>query len=133
MINLEYSVAITQNYVSAANFGKVARWLKERPGQVSGCRDEEHARDVRERFVGAVLAARPELKCDLDSEPGRSGAKRKRAENGNGMYHPEEQEDDSDGPAPVVMRGLWDSLRSSSAKSGENEASAAKPFSFGFA
>jgi len=36
VLNLEASVAITQNYVSESNLPRVLRFLREKPEQVSG-------------------------------------------------------------------------------------------------
>lgn len=43
VINLEDSVAITQNYVSACNLGKVLRFLKHMKGSISGVGEDEES------------------------------------------------------------------------------------------
>lgn len=61
VLNLEWSIAITQNYVSRSNFARVADWMSARPDQVSGCRCPDHAHQVAQNFYDDVVAARPEL------------------------------------------------------------------------
>lgn len=43
VLNLEESIAITQNYVPRCNLVKVLRFLRDKPDQVSGCSKENRA------------------------------------------------------------------------------------------
>lgn len=113
VINLEWSAAVTQNYVSSVNFRSVARWLQARPEQVSGCVDDEHARFVALNFVPSVLRCRP----DLVTETGDSSNRRKRGADEVG-----------DDGAKKKHMGLWDSLRVATADGMREQ----KQFSFGF-
>lgn len=114
VINLEWSAAVTQNYVSSVNFGRVAQWLQNRPEQVSGCVDDEHARYVALNFASSVLRARPDLEDDNKISLKRRGR--------------EAEGDASDGGTKKKNTGLWDSLRVVTAE-GKGEQ---KQFSFGF-
>jgi Cupin-like domain len=89
VVNLEWSAAVTQNFVSAAGFPRVCAWLRDRADQVSGCRDAEHAALVSREFRTRVLAARPEL------DAGEPGTARKRQKTCG------------------LDGGLWDGLRDS--------------------
>jgi hypothetical protein len=73
VINLGWSAAVTQNYVSSVNFAQVAQWLTERPDQVSGCCNAAQAHEVARTFVSRVLEARPELRCMLSKRRKGSG------------------------------------------------------------
>lgn len=113
VINLEWSAAITQNYVSSVNFKSVAQWLHARPEQVSGCFDDEHARYVALNFVPSVRRVRPDLAKDFVEFSKR----RKR------------QGDDSGSALAKKQRiGLWDSLRATTSDGKPTQ----KQFSFGF-
>jgi hypothetical protein len=60
-INLEESVAVTQNFVSEANLPHVLAFLRSRsPALVSGCAADERA-SLYDRFVEALRRERPEL------------------------------------------------------------------------
>ena len=62
MLNLDDSVAITQNYVSASNLADVLDFLARKPDQISGVRDRPEAVDadlLREAFVAALAEAHP--------------------------------------------------------------------------
>jgi hypothetical protein len=53
VINLEASVAVTQNYVSDSNLGKVIKFLKTMPKSISGIGEEDgDAADIQRRRSG---------------------------------------------------------------------------------
>lgn len=58
VINLETSIAITQNYVTSANLAHVVRFLHSKPDQVSGYHDCER---LCSDFVDALARERPDL------------------------------------------------------------------------
>lgn len=60
VLNLEWTAAVTQNYAPAGSFNRVAKWLQERPEQVSG--REKGRGDFAEEFVRSVKEARPEIR-----------------------------------------------------------------------
>jgi ribosomal protein L16 Arg81 hydroxylase len=61
-LNLEPCIALTQNFVSAANLRPVLRFLGTRRSDlVSGCKEEDRA-TLYERFVDALRATRPEVR-----------------------------------------------------------------------
>lgn len=70
VVNLEWTAAVTQNYAPVQSFGRVAKWLKERPEQVSG---REGGADFGEEFESCIRDARPGI-----------GGKRKAA--GGGLW-----------------------------------------------
>lgn len=65
VLNTTTSIAITQNYVSEANVEEVVTWLRERPGQVSGCRTLEQARHICDNFARLVAEEYPYLQANL--------------------------------------------------------------------
>lgn len=58
VLNIEDSVAITQNYVSSANLINVLRFLRDKSDQVSGCREEY---DVYSVFVDKLQQSQPQV------------------------------------------------------------------------
>jgi Cupin-like domain len=109
VVNLEWSSAVTQNYVSAIGFERVAQWLKERPGQVSGCRDAEHGKEVALTFAPRVVKARPELALGLRKSEATKRTMEKKC----------------------PSRGLWEGLRVASGTVGESGGGSGTRFSFG--
>jgi Cupin-like domain/F-box-like len=120
VVNLEWSAAVTQNYVSSVNFARVAHWLRTRPEQVSGCRDAAHARHVASSFVDAVLRARPDLADSLASHERKS----RRGGPDSGIGGGEIELEAKRAKRAV---GLWDSLRVASGEAGGER----KQFTFG--
>lgn len=55
-MNLQPSIAITQNFVSTENLPQVLRFLSKRRDQVSGCQDGDA---LYERFVDAFKKSHP--------------------------------------------------------------------------
>lgn len=114
VLNVDATVAITQNFVSEANVGAVVRWLRARPEQVSGCRSAADAAWLAAEFPNLVVRERPHLRAELGFAVDSAG------------------EDEAEGEQRAQKRqrhGLWDSLRS--AQSGVATSETA-PFSFSF-
>jgi hypothetical protein len=127
-VNLEWSAAVTQNYVSAVNFANVARWLDARPEQVSGCRDAAHAGQVASSFVESVLRERPELRAALQGSSDGGGVASKRARCGVTGGERRGGADAAPFKKKKEAPGLWDRLRVAS----ESDAGAqGRQFSFG--
>jgi Cupin-like domain len=63
VLNLEESVAVTQNYVSAANLDHVLTFLKSPYANalVSGVNSEEERVTLHDRFLAALRKERPEV------------------------------------------------------------------------
>jgi hypothetical protein len=72
VINIEESIAITQNFVSSTNLPAVCRFLRTKPEQVSGLEQQQDAlgeaacetlakQSLYDRFIGALREQRPEL------------------------------------------------------------------------
>eukprot|EP01134_Creolimax_fragrantissima_P000953 CFRG0953T1 len=59
VMNIEDSIAITQNYVSNANLVKVMSFLKNKPEQISGCKPTLPAEQLHDRFVQECNKAYP--------------------------------------------------------------------------
>ena len=65
VLNLDFgmSIALTQNYVSKSNLPDVLRFLKNRPQQISGCRDRGEAippDQLLDEFTTRLLEDRPD-------------------------------------------------------------------------
>lgn len=67
VLNIEESIAITQNFVSAGNLKSVMRFLQEKPDQVSGCPMERRPL-MAGLFRDAMANAEPELFARVDKE-----------------------------------------------------------------
>lgn len=65
VLNTKTSIAVTQNYVSDVNVIHVAKWMRERPHQVSGCRSKEQAAFIARNFANFVVNRFPHLKEPL--------------------------------------------------------------------
>ena len=77
MVNLEPSIAITQNFVPEAHLANVLDFLKNKPDQVSGFKND--VENPYELFVQKLDKAHPELlaKALADLEEAKAGKKRK--------------------------------------------------------
>lgn len=76
-LNLEDTVAVTHNFVSEANLGRVLRYLRTRnPDLISGCSAAEAA-TLFDRFTAALAAARPELLREWHAELAAAEQQRK--------------------------------------------------------
>lgn len=65
VLNLDFSIAITQNFVSSVNVEAVVRWIKQRPEQISGCKSSDDADFLRRNFPALVVKRHPHLKGPL--------------------------------------------------------------------
>jgi hypothetical protein len=77
VVNLEDSVAITQNFVSPVGVDTVLAYLRAGssvPGLVSGC---DHRADLYTRFLAVLREHRPQV---LEAHEARAAARRERAE-----------------------------------------------------
>lgn len=61
VMNLDESLAITQNFVPEAHLTKVLHFLKDTPEQISGFPDEIRNDEVYDMFVSSLKARAPEL------------------------------------------------------------------------
>jgi len=65
VVNLdEINIAITHNYVSGSNLPSVLKFLDEKRGQISGCRDRAESikpETLYEEFVKALERSHPDL------------------------------------------------------------------------
>ncbi|KAI3656943.1 hypothetical protein MP638_004434, partial [Amoeboaphelidium occidentale] len=82
VINLDFSVAITQNYVSSSNLISVINFLKYRKNGISGVPCEE-AETLGERFKEACKQAIPEILEQCQSE---YNSKRKKNEHSQQVF-----------------------------------------------
>jgi len=100
-INLEETVAVTQNYVSSANLPHVLRFL--RPGRedlVSGCRGGTPARrSLYRRFVAALAEARPDALAEAEAVEESYQAKVKANARLSSMFGPTGDDSGDGGPA----------------------------------
>lgn len=56
VVNLDFSLALTQNYVSTSNLSDVLRFLRDKRDQVSGVRDRKEAMQPEELYENFVAA-----------------------------------------------------------------------------
>jgi len=66
VLNLDETIAVTQNYVSEANVVDVLNFLKTRRDQVSGFCDDKKARSLYETFSKRLRKARPEIWAEYE-------------------------------------------------------------------
>jgi hypothetical protein len=76
VLNLEESLAITQNFVPRRKLAEVLRFLRDSPGQVSGFKDD--VEDPYSLFVDRLREAVPELLDEAAAELDKSSQVRKR-------------------------------------------------------
>ena len=76
-MNLEPSIAITQNFVPAAHLANVLDFLKNKPDQVSGF--EKNIKNPYDLFVQKLQEVHPDLLSSIHEElgVGQTGKKRK--------------------------------------------------------
>lgn len=128
VLNLDMSIAITQNFVSEANVVDVAYLFKTTPDQISGCDSDQQIKYISNNFAALAAECRPHLRRCLSFALTLDRNSRHKRENMSG---------NSDVPAPKRRRGpgLWQALRAVSAETsatGSTDRLDAKPFSFGF-
>jgi hypothetical protein len=61
VLNLEESIAITQNYVSTANLSQVLKFLRDSPFAVSGVAEEERKYSLFKEFCDVLEQHEPDL------------------------------------------------------------------------
>ena len=72
-LNLEPTIAVTQNFVSSVNLHKVLHHLSSGNADlISGCSDEDRA-TLHARFTDALRAARPELLAQVEARAAAAG------------------------------------------------------------
>lgn len=76
VLNLDdgMSIALTQNYVSRSNLADVLRFLKQKPQQISGCRDRPEAiqpHELLDRFRERLSGSMPELMKEAEEKSTR--------------------------------------------------------------
>lgn len=109
VLNVEESIAITQNFVSSGNLKSVLRFLRDKPDQVSGLPMDERPM-LGERFREALSLAQPELLAKVDKELQEEYERKHR-------------------------KSKWEQLLengSQDSESVENPTASASPFGFGF-
>ncbi|GJQ15868.1 hypothetical protein GpartN1_g7659.t1 [Galdieria partita] len=65
VLNLEESIAITENYVSESNLSHVLQFFESKPHQISGWHDDQ---DLQSLLIDAIQRERPNLLTRLDSD-----------------------------------------------------------------
>jgi hypothetical protein len=64
VVNLDFCIALTHNYVSTSNLSKVLHFLREKPDQISGVRDRVHEaiqpEELYEEFVRRLPTVLPQ-------------------------------------------------------------------------
>jgi hypothetical protein len=71
VLNLDRSVALTQNYVSSSNLSSVLHFLKDKQDHISGVRDRPDAiapSKLHAVFVEALAEAHPKLLAELERD-----------------------------------------------------------------
>lgn len=68
VLNIETSIAITQNFVGECNVSHVARWVGNKRDHVSGCRTKDQATYISNNFATLVGKRFPHLKQMVDIE-----------------------------------------------------------------
>lgn len=58
VLNLEFTIAVTQNYASPVHAVRIAKWLREHPDQISGVRSRKQAAYIAKHFPRLVAHSR---------------------------------------------------------------------------
>lgn len=61
VLNLELTVAVTQNYASPVNIAAISSWLQRHPQDISGVKTKEQKMFISQNFANLVAIHRPEL------------------------------------------------------------------------
>lgn len=61
VLNLDLTVAVTQNYASPVNVAAIASWLQRHPMDISGVNTKEQKLYIAQNFANLVAIHRPEL------------------------------------------------------------------------
>jgi hypothetical protein len=101
VLNMEESIAITQNFVSTGNLRNVVRFLEDTPNQVSGLPTE------RRPLLGGMLRDameknQPELLAKVDAELQEERAKKNRKSKWELLVHGDQEEDTGGGRSDAV-------------------------------
>lgn len=135
VLNLDFSIAITQNFVTEVNVRSVVQWLHEHPDQISGCNSAAQVQRLISNFPKLVVQKHPHLRDKLSfALPGLKSS--------------QESVDDDDkniqqsALAHISKKrkvnnrsGLWQSLQTTSslsAKPNDHVDANASKFTFGF-
>lgn len=129
VLNIDTSIAITQNFVSEVNVADVVRLFKHSPNNISGCKSIDDAQFIADNFARLVVERRPHLLQRLSfalSPPEHISLIKTRVS----------ETDVPSSPKRRKTSGLWQSLQVSSANTKLNgrteHPQTNKPFSFGF-
>ncbi|KAL8006600.1 putative JmjC domain, F-box-like domain superfamily protein [Plasmopara halstedii] len=114
VLNIDESIAITQNFVSANNVKNVVRFLKEKPEQVSGCSIEQRSK-LSSTFQDVLSKNFPDLHANVVRELKEEEVRKHRKSKWE-----------------MLMCGEHDSDKASSSLSSNNLLSKESTFSFGF-